>query len=467
MDKFSEDFIFGAATAAYQAEGGLDKGERGENYWDSYLKEKGHYDPSKASDFYHRYAGDLQLSRQFGINGIRISIAWSRIFPDGMGKIDSKGVRFYHYLIDTCIKNGVVPFVTLHHFDTPKKLFEQGDWLSSEMSAAYVDFASFCFKEYGHKVTRWITINEPWSLAAGQYIIGHFPPNEKYQIGKAVQAMHNMMVAHARVVKNFKKSGQKGEIGIVHILETKYSSTISEEDKRAAQNEHILANQFLLDATLKGKYSNETIQIIDTILHKNDAALIMTEEELTELEEAADLLDFLGVNYYASHFLKSYHGKSTIYHNGIGKKGSSLFALAGVGERVINPDIPTTDWDWPIFPQGLEEMLLFIKRHYANYKKIYVTENGLGRKDELIDGEVNDDERIDYLKLHLSAVLRAINQGVVIKGYFVWSLMDLFSWTNGYINEFSSLPNSSSTSVFTIASYTNRDRSSSVNPASI
>lgn len=436
MHKFSEDFVFGAATAAYQAEGGIDEGNRGENYWDNYLKESGSYDPSAASDFYHQYENDLRLSQQFGINGIRISIAWSRIFPTGSGEIDPSGVLFYHQVLDACIKNGIVPFVTLHHFDTPKKQFEKGDWLSSEMIDDYVAFASFCFTEYGDKVTRWITINEPWSVVAGQYIIGHFPPNLKYQVGKAVQAMHNMMVAHARVVKIYKNGYPKGEIGIVHILESKYSLTTSKEDKEAAEREHVLANQFLLDGTFKGKYSEETIRVIHSILQKNGAELFITEKDPADLEEAAGLIDFLGVNYYASHFLKSYDGESKIQHNGTGKKGSSVFALSGIGERVTNPNIPTTDWDWPIFPQGLEEMLVYIKKNYSNYKKIYVTENGLGNKDTLINGTVTDDDRIAYIKVHLSAILRAMDQGVKIKGYFVWSLFDLFSWTNGYTKRY-------------------------------
>ena len=432
MNKFPEHFIFGAATAAYQAEGALSVGNRGKNYWDDYLKKTGTFDPSQASDFYNRYAEDLQACHQFGINGIRISIAWSRIFPSGREKVDPIGGQFYHRLIDSCIKNGVTPFVTLHHFDTPEKQFKDGDWLSANMVDDYVDFAQFCFEEYGDKVKHWITINEPWSVVAGQYIIGHFPPNNQYELGKAIQSMHNMMVAHARVVKKYKEANYQGEIGIVHILESKYGITDQREDSLSAKKEHILANQFLLDATFKGEYSAETMRVINEILSANGAQLELKIEDFDHLKAAAKMIDFLGVNSYASHFLKGYTGTSKIQHNGTGEKGSSIFALQGVGERVTNPVIPTTDWDWPIYPQGLEDMLLLIKQNYPNYGKIYVTENGLGSKDHFEAGQINDEERIDYVRLHLAAILRAIDQGVRIEGYFIWSLMDMFSWTNGY-----------------------------------
>ncbi|MFR6671449.1 MULTISPECIES: 6-phospho-beta-galactosidase [Bacteria] len=436
MKHFPKNFIFGAATAAYQAEGGIHEGNRGKNYWDDYLKNQGTFDPSQASDFYHKYPEDLELCKKFGINGIRISIAWSRIFPKGTGEVDPIGIEFYHKLINACLENEIEPFVTLHHFDTPLPLFQKGDWLSKEMCEAYVEFADFCFKEYGEKVKYWITINEPWSVVAGQYIIGHFPPNFHYEIPKAIQAMHNIMVAHARVVQKYKQSNYSGEIGIVHILESKYPITDNPEDKQSAFKEHMLANQFLLDATFNGFYSKETMEVINDILEKNDGALLTTKKEFEDLAFAAQNIDFIGINYYASHFLKSYKGESKIHHNGTGEKGSSIFALKGVGERVNNPDIPTTDWDWPIYPQGLEDMLLLIKQRYPNYKKIYVTENGMGDKDVLSEGRVEDDSRIEYTKLHLQAILNAIEKGVRVEGYFIWSLMDVFSWTNGYTKRY-------------------------------
>lgn len=432
MLKLPKDFILGGATAAFQAEGATASEGRGETYWDDYLREQSNFDPTRASDFYHKYPEDLKLAHEYGVNGIRISIAWTRIFPNGDDCLNPAGVAFYHRLIDECLKNQVEPFVTLHHFDTPLPLFKQGDWLNRQTVNQFVKFAEFCFKEYGKKVKHWITINEPWSVVAGQYIIGHFPPNIKYDLPKAIQGMHHMMLAHAEAVIKYKQLNLDGEIGIVHILESKYPITETPENQSAALYEHVLANQFMLDATFKGYYTEETMLIIEAILEANQGKLILESDDLEVLFEASKLNDFLGMNYYASHFIQSYEGESDIRHNGSGKKGTSIFALKGVGERVINEAIPTTDWDWPIYPEGLLNMLLEVKNRYPNYHKIYVTENGMGDKDQLVDETVVDIERIEYIEQHLKAIVEASEKGVKVSGYFLWSLMDVFSWTNGY-----------------------------------
>lgn len=432
MEHFPEGFVFGAATAAYQAEGATREDGKGKVSWDDYLLENGNFDPSVASDFYHKYPEDLQLAHDFGLNGIRISIAWSRIYPNGHGIPNQEGIDFYHRLIDECIRQGVQPFVTLHHFDTPFNLYKEGDWLNKDTIDAYVSFSKLCFNEYGDKVQYWITINEPWSVVAGQYIIGHFPPNISYDIEKAIQAMHNMMVAHSKVVIEYKKMGLDGKIGIVHILESKYPIDETLLSKQAAQSEHILANQFMLDATFRGYYSETTLNTIKEILDKNNGKLNVDKNDMMYLSSASKEIDFLGINYYASHFIKNFEGESIIKHNGTGDKGSSIFALKGIGERVNNPDVPTTDWDWPIYPQGLEDMLEWVAKTYPNYKTIYVTENGMGAKEEYEGFPIRDDQRIEYIKVHLEAILRAIDKGVNVQGYFLWSLMDVFSWTNGY-----------------------------------
>ena len=433
MERLPEDFIFGAATAAFQAEGAVNEDGRGKCYWDEYLhRDKSTFNGDTASDFYHKYKEDTALCKEYGINGIRISIAWSRIIPDSLGKINQKGIDFYNNLIDECINAGVEPYVTLHHFDTPLSLFKNGDWLNRENINHFIRFAKICFEHFGDRVKKWITINEPWSVVAGQYIIGHFPPNIRYDLPKAVQAMHNMSTAHAKAVIEYKKMNLDGEIGIIHILESKYPISEKPEDKNAAFLEDMLANRFMLDAALKGRYTENTMKTILEILEKYDAELEIVKDDLEILEKGAEQNDFLGVNYYASHFLQGYEGETEIHHNGTGKKGTSIFRIKGVGERVKNPEIETTDWDWPIYPKGLYDMLIRIKKEYPNYKKIYVTENGMGYKDDFINGEIDDSPRIDYIKRHLEAISEAIRGGVNVKGYFVWSLMDVLSWTNGF-----------------------------------
>ncbi|WP_367006810.1 6-phospho-beta-galactosidase [Streptococcus sp. ZY19097] len=433
MKQLPENFILGGATAAYQAEGATQEDGKGRVAWDTYLAKEERYTGDPASDFYHKYPIDLELSERFGLNGIRISIAWSRIFPKGFGEINPKGVAFYHDLIAECHKHHVEPFVTLHHFDTPEVLFDNGDFLNRENVDHFVNFAKFCFEEYGNEVNYWITFNEILSVAAGQYLLGKFPPNERFENGKMVQSMHNMMVAHARAVLEYKKMDLNGEIGIIHILEQRYPYNPEDErDRLAAKKDDTMSNRFLLDRTFLGELSPETDEIVASVLSQNNKTYTVYDGDLEELKAAAPLLDFLGINYYQSTFVEYYEGESAINLNGTGEKGTSLYAFKGIGEYKFDMDIPRTDWDWLIYPQGLHDMIMRIVRDYPNYKKLYITENGMGYRDDFVNGTIDDQPRIDYIKGHLEAIAQTIKEGANVQGYFLWSLMDVFSWANGY-----------------------------------
>lgn len=431
--RFADDFIFGGATAAYQCEGSTREYGKGKVAWDDFLAEKGRFQANPASDFYHQYPVDLKLCKMFGINGIRISIAWSRIFPDGTGKINQQGVDFYHQLFKECHKKGVEPFVTLHHFDTPNTLFQKGDFLNKETVDAFEKYASYCFEEYKDEVTYWFTFNEIWAVCTNQYIEGTFPNGEKYNMTKAFQSMHYMMLAHSKAVLAYKKGDYKGKIGIVQSLEYKYPYNENKlEDIIAAKNEDVLQNQFLLDATFLGYYSDETLKIAQKLCALNQGMLDIEESDLEIMKKATKENDYLGMNYYQSRFIQAYDGENDIHHNGTGEKGTSRFRLKGVGERMNKEGIDRTDWDWLIHPESMFDMLVRIKQQYPQYKAIYITENGMGYKDDFEDGIIDDTPRIDYVRRHLYYLLKAIEAGVNVKGYFIWSLMDMFSWTNGY-----------------------------------
>lgn len=431
--KFADNFIFGGATAAYQCEGStLDYG-KGKVAWDDFLAEKGRFKADPASDFYHQYPVDLKLCKRFGVNGIRISIAWSRIFPNGTGEVNQAGIDYYHNLFQECHKNGVEPFVTLHHFDTPNTLFQTGDFLNRQTIEAFVDYAKFCFDEYQDEVTYWFTFNEIWAVATNQYIEGTFPNGEQYNMAKAFQAMHNMMLAHAKAVLVFKEGRYPGKIGVVQSLEYKYPyDENSPADIMAAKNEDVLQNQFLLDATFIGNYSIETMSIVNKLVKLNDGSLDIRDEDLDIMTSAALVNDYLGMNYYQSRFIQAYDGENDIFHNGTGEKGTSRFRLKGVGERMAKEGIDHTDWDWLIHPESMFDMIIRIKQQYPNYKAIYITENGMGYKDDFEDGIIDDSPRIDFVKRHLYYLLKAVKEGANVQGYFIWSLMDMFSWTNGY-----------------------------------
>ncbi|MDO4680570.1 MAG: 6-phospho-beta-galactosidase [Aerococcus sp.] len=428
-----KSFLLGGATAAYQAEGATKEDGKGAVAWDPFLEEQGWFKADPASDFYHKYPVDLELSEQFGVDGIRVSIAWSRIFPNGDDKEPNpKGVEFYHRLFQECKKRHVRPLVTLHHFDTPLALHREGDFLNSHTIDSFVRYAQFCFEEYKDEVKDWVTFNEIWPVSSGQYLVGKFPPGIQFDFGKTMQSIHNMMVSHARAVALYKEKGYDGEIGVIHSLETKYPYEDKPENQHAADLYDAISNRFLLDATFLGHYSKETMELVNEVLAANDGELTVSEEDLKALDAAKDLNDFMGINYYQSCFMKAYDGDNAVHHNATGDKGTSIFALKGVGQQMFDMDIPRTDWDWLIYPDGLRDQMIRVARDYPNYHKIYVTENGMGAKDKLEDGHVNDDYRIDYLRRHLKACVEAIDAGVNVAGYFIWSLMDVFSWSNGY-----------------------------------
>lgn len=304
----------------------------------------------------------------------------------------------------------------------------------------FVDFAKFCFDEYHDEVKYWITINEPTSMATQQYVTGTFPPYYKNRFHDCFQAEHNQNVVHARIVEAFKQSGYEGKIGIVHALQTVYPLTNSEGDKKAAELKDAFENRFYLDGTLAGKYSEKTLSLVKHILSANDEKMIeISAADEKILAQAAKDLDFVGVNYYSSKFIKEYHGETEIHHNGNGQKGTDINRIKGIGEEIHPKDIPATDWDWIIYPQGLFDQLKRIHDDYPNVPAIYITENGMGAKDKFDPNSVvavKDHERIKYLHDHLLEVAKAIKAGISVKGYFVWSLQDMFSWTNGYTKRY-------------------------------
>lgn len=431
--KFPANFIFGGATAAYQVEGATREDGRGPCVWDEYMNRPGaRFNADPASDFYHQYPADLQLAHDFGVNGIRISLSWTRILPEGEGKVNPAGIDYYNKLIDECIKQGVEPFVTLHHFDTPLKYFQNGHWLNRDLIDKFVAYAKICFEAFGDRVMKWATFNEPWSIAQNGYLAGNFPPNETFQIEKAIQIEHNLMVAHARALNLYKSMNLPGRIGIVHTLEGKEAITDTPANKHARDLDDAISNRFMLDACYLGKYSTATMELIGEILQKNGGQLYTEPQDFDDFAKAAEQIDFLGMNYYSSHFLQAYEGESQVVNNSTGEKGTSVFCLKGIGARVSNSEVPTTDWDWPIYPEGLYRQLKRIAQDYPNYKEIFISENGMGYKDDFEDGKIDDTPRIEYVKKHLEAILKAVEEGVNVGGYYIWSLMDVLSWSNGY-----------------------------------
>lgn len=433
VKKLPKGFVWGGATAAYQVEGATKVDGKGKTMWDDYLKKQGRFSPDPASDFYHLYPEDIELAKLYNLNAIRVSISWSRIFPTGTGEPNKAGVAYYHRLFADCLANGITPYVSLHHFDTPKTLFDKGDWLNRETIDAFVKYADFCFKEFT-EVKHWFTINELISLAFSQYIQGNFPPSHHFDVTSAIQAQHNELLAHAKVVNLFKDKGYDGQIGLIHVLQPVYPYPETPANQHAADLEDAFMNRFLLDGTFKGEYTPETMKLINELLKVNNAHLTIEDGDMDILKKACTRNDYFGLNYYQPSFVAAYEGDSTNSFNGTGEKGTSEFKFKGVGQHVKKPGVEQTDWDWNIYPEGLYDVLKRVDKDYPNAKKIYITENGLGYKDkyEGIGKIINDDKRIDFIDKHVDALLKARAEGVNVQGYFVWSLQDQFSWANGY-----------------------------------
>ena len=433
-----EGFVWGASTAAYQTEGATTVGGKGKTMWDDYLVAQGRFLPDPASDFYHRYEEDIRLAAESGVDALRVSIAWTRIFPAGDDTEPlAEGVAHYHNLFACCTKYGITPYVSLHHFDSPKALFDAGDWLNRHTIDAFVRYAEFCFREYP-EVKNWFTINELISLAHSQYIQGNFPPSHRFDVESAIQCQHNLVVAHARVVNLYRKLdaelGLGGRIGMVNVITPAYPATESAADKHAADLYNAFYTDFIMDGAFKGRYTERTMELVNEILDANGAKLAIAPGDMDEIAAASTQNDMVGINYYQPAFIAAYEGESTNSFNGTGEKGTSTFKFKGVGQQVTMEGIPTTDWDWAIYPKGIYDVLKHLAATYPEMPVAYVTENGLGHKDPEpgADGIVADPERIDFVDAHVEQVLKARSEGVNVQGYFIWSLQDQFSWANGY-----------------------------------
>ncbi|ADL51094.1 GH1 family beta-glucosidase [Clostridium cellulovorans] len=411
--RFPKDFIFGTATAAYQIEGAYKEDEKGESIWDRFSHIPGNvakmHNGDIACDHYHRYKEDVQLLKSLGIKSYRFSIAWPRIFPKGFGEINQKGIQFYRDLIDELIKNDIEPAITIYHWDLPQKLQDIGGWANPQVADYYVDYANLLFREFGDRVKTWITHNEPWVASYLGYALGVHAPGIK-DMKMALLAAHNILLSHFKAVKAYRELEQDGQIGITLNLSTCYSNSADEEDIAAAHRSDGWNNRWFLDAALKGTYPEDMIKIFsDTNIMPE-----LPKELFTEVFETSD---FLGINYYTRQVVKN---------------NSEAF----IGAESVAMDNPKTEMGWEIYPQGLYDLLTRIHRDYGNID-LYITENGAAFNDMVNrDGKVEDENRLDYLYTHFAAALSAIEAGVPLKGYYIWSFMDNFEWAEGYEKRF-------------------------------
>jgi beta-glucosidase len=414
---FPPDFVWGVATSAYQIEGAVAEGGRGPSIWDTFSHTPGAVDNDdtgdEACDHYHRWREDLDLMVDLGIRSYRFSVAWPRVMPDGR-TVNQEGLDFYRRLVDGLLERGIRPLMTLYHWDLPQSLDvgDAGGWLSRDVPDRFVDYALVLGKELGDRVRSVTTLNEPWCSAYLGYASGEHAPG-RTDDALAYRAAHHLNLAHGRAVSALRDVLPSGsDVSVALNLHQVQAASDSPGDVAAAQHVDLIANRMFLDPMFGGGYSDE---LRATTAGLTDWSFVRPGDEA----EIGVPLDSVGLNFYNP-----------------SRVGSGPGAPFPGTHRAFFTDIPgpRTVMGWPIVPSGLTDLLLRVQRDIG--LPIHVTENGLGALDEMQDGTVRDQERIDYLRDHLGAVLAALRQGADVRGYYVWTLLDNFEWAWGYEKRF-------------------------------
>lgn len=431
MGKFPKDFLWGAATSAYQVEGAAEEDGKKLSQQDVLSVESRFSDDFIASDHYHRYEEDVALMKDMGFTSYRFSIAWSRVFPDGVGEVNPKGLAFYENLIDLLLENDIEPIVTLYHYDMPMALVDKyGGWVDRKSVLDYEKYSEFIIKTFKDRVKYWTTINEQSIIVQYCYQKNILPDKYKNDPQARYQINHHLNLAHAISCKQVHDLVPGGLVGSALGYAPVYPLTSKPEDVMAAQNANDLRNLYYTDIYFKGEYTKSAA----LYLEKNGLAPKILPGDMEIIK--AGTSDFLAINYYNSACAKApkpdaVRQDSGVNVNGVKGEMSGFEIQPGFYEIVNNPVLETTDWDWAIDPTGLEYTLRDL---YARYNKpLMITENGLGAFDTLEENnEVHDDYRINYLRSHIEACARAIESGVEFISYNPWSCLDLLSTSNGY-----------------------------------
>jgi beta-glucosidase len=406
---FPLDFVWGAATAAYQIEGAVYEGGRGETIWDRFSHTPGKTANGQtgdvACDHYHLWQEDVLLLQRLQLNAYRFSIAWSRILPEGRGRPNTAGLDFYERLVDSLLATGIAPFVTLYHWDLPQSLQDRGGWRNRDTAGFFSDYVDIISRRLGDRVSHWITLNEPHVVVFDGHVFGRMAPGLQNRSLIAPVA-HHLLLAHGLAALAIRAEIPGSQIGITLNLQAIEPKSDHEDDVKAAQFLDGLNHRWYLDAIYRGTYPEDIaarLDIPEGLIRPGDLVTISAP------------LDFLGVNYYSRSIVRA------------GRPGAFL--------PVTLPPPPggqLTEMGWEIYPTGLLDVLLRLWSEYP-VSRLYVTENGAAFSDRLDEhGTIQDTDRIRYLSQHFREARRALLAGVPLYGYFVWSLLDNFEWAHGY-----------------------------------
>jgi beta-glucosidase len=402
-------FTFGTSTASYQIEGAATEDGRGPSIWDTFCSEPGRINDGSsgavACDHYHRYAEDVGLMARLGAQGYRFSIAWPRVLPSGSGAVNEAGLAFYDRLVDELLAHDVAPMATLYHWDLPQPLEDRGGWMSRGTAERFAEYAGVVAGRLSDRVAHWVPVNEPNVASLLGYALGMHAPGKTLMFD-ALPAAHHLLLGHGLATRALRAAGATS-VGTANNHAPMWPASDSEEDRAAADLFDTVWNRIFADPILLGRYPEGFGELMGA-----------TPEDLAVIAEP---LDFYGVNYYNPMCVAA---------------PADPTSAMPFDQREI-PGYPKTDFGWPVVPDGLRELLVQLKERYPAMPPVMITENGCSYgTGPGADGVVDDQPRIDYLDSHLRAVAAAIDAGVDVRGYYCWSLMDNFEWTEGYAQRF-------------------------------
>lgn len=410
---FPADFLWGAATSAYQVEGSPLADGAGPSIWQRFVHTPGLVHGGDtgdvACDHYRRYRQDVALMQQLGLGAYRFSVSWSRVLPEGRGRINEAGLGFYDRLVDCLLEHGITPLVTLFHWDLPAALDDRGGWLNPDIAHWFAEYAEVMFRKLDDRVPRWTTLNEPWVVSDGGYLHGALAPGHRNRF-EAPIASHHLLRAHAAAVLAYRAIG-KHQIGLVVNLEPQRAASDDPADVAAARRVDAYMNRQYLDPVFFGRYPEELAEIFGEAWPRWSAA---------EVEQIAQPLDFIGVNYY-TRSVRRHDARAWPLYAQVARQPSSTY----------------TETSWEVWPEAFTDILLWVKERYGD-PPIYVMENGAAFFDPPVasEGRVRDPLRVSYLREHLRAARTALSRGVKLRGYMVWSLLDNLEWSLGFSKRF-------------------------------
>ena len=405
-DRFPRGFVWGVATSAYQVEGAAHDDGRGDSIWDEFCRRPGAIKDGSsgehACDHYHRIDEDIDLIASLGANAYRFSIAWPRVQPLGAGAWNERGFDFYDRLVDGLLERGIAPYLTLYHWDLPQALQESGGWANRDTTARFAEYAVEVARRLGDRAASIATHNEPWVVAILGHETGTFAPGLKSR-KVATQVSHHLLLSHGMALQALRAERCAAPLGIVLNQAPVHAAANAPEDIAKARIDDGLTIRWYMDALLHGRYPEDVLEFLG-----EDAPQVAAGD----LDVIRQPLDFLGINYYTRN-------------------------LSGSGTPLapVDDGREVTDMGWEVFPDGLTELLQRLRADYR-LPPLYITENGAAYRDLLEGGRVADTQRISFLQRHIAAMATALEGGVDLRGYFVWSLLDNFEWADGFTKRF-------------------------------